>query len=109
MEHRLAAIGYSHYPQATGVDRGAARICTGTLIDPSRVLTAVHCVYNHTPSTTFCQRQLAGRCIDRRVHVVRGRIHSAAAVELQRDLNRCLTRAGCDHHMKTGATVAAFA
>jgi hypothetical protein len=24
-------------------------------------------------------------------------------------LNRCLTRAGCDHHMKTGATVAAFA
>jgi hypothetical protein len=28
---------------------------------------------------------------------------------LQRDLNRCLTRAGCDHHMKTGATVAAFA
>jgi hypothetical protein len=24
-------------------------------------------------------------------------------------LNRCLTRARCDHHMKTGATVAAFA
>ena len=24
-------------------------------------------------------------------------------------MNRCLTRAGCDHHMKTGATVAAFA
>jgi len=34
---------------------------------------------------------------------------SAAAVELQRDLNRCLTRAGCDHHMKTGTTVAVFA
>jgi hypothetical protein len=49
----------------SNIDRGAARICTGTLIDPSRVLTAVHCVYNHTPSTTFCQRQLAGRCIDR--------------------------------------------
>ena len=26
-----------------------------------------------------------------------------------RVLNRCLTRARCDHHMKTGATVAAFA
>jgi len=46
---------------------------------------------------------------DRRLYVLRGRIHGAAAVELQRDLNRCLTRPGCDHHMKTGATVAAFA
>ena len=78
-------------------------LCTGTLIDPSRAFTI------RAPNTTFCQRQLAGRCIDRRLYVLRGRTHSAAAVELQRDLNRCLTRAGCDHHMKTGTTVAAFA
>jgi V8-like Glu-specific endopeptidase len=30
----------------TGVDRGAARISTGTVIDPSRVPTAAHRVYN---------------------------------------------------------------
>jgi transposase len=36
-------------------------------------------------------------------------IHPITAVGKRRDLNRCLTREGCDHHMKTGATVAAFA
>ena len=106
------ASGKYHPRRAVGKLQAASTnlraLCTGTLIDPSRVLTAAHCVYNPAPSTTFCQRQLAGRCIDRRLYVLRGRIHSAAAVELQRDLNRCLTRAECDHHMKTGATVAAF-
>ena len=63
----------------TPVSIAARRVlCTGTLIDPSRVLTVPHCVYNPTPSTTFCQRLLAGRCIDRRLYVLRGRIHSAA-------------------------------